>query len=128
MSFRAEWLIKNLGEIVMCEMQKEPLLGCSFSCLTEFSASFSASSKIDVCCSYIVHESFLKYMNIIKAGAPDMAFEKFKDLEDHMKGLIERHVESVPSTPGLREELRAEILNGMTATWHLVSPQFQHSW
>jgi hypothetical protein len=109
----------------MSEMQKQPLLSCSFSCLAEFPASFSASSKINVCCSYIIHGSFLMF---VKAKAPNVGFKKFKDLEDYIRGLIEQHVESVPPTLGSREELRAEILSGMTATWHLVSPQFQHIW
>lgn len=71
---------------------------------------------------------FLKSLNSVKAKAPNVTIKKFRDLEDYMKGIIERHVESVPPGVGSREELRAEILNGMTATWHLVSPQFQHEW
>jgi hypothetical protein len=51
--------------------------------------------------------------------------EKFEDLEKLMKGIIDRHVELVPPALGGREELKAEILDGMKATWHLVSPQFQ---
>ena len=109
-------------------LRREPLVGCSFSGLFEFPASFSGSSKINVRRSYIVNENFLIHLNLIKAKASDVAVEKFKDLEDYMKGIIERHVELVPPTLGSRDELRAEILNGMTATWHLVSPQFQHSW
>jgi hypothetical protein len=50
--------------------------------------------------------------------------DTLKDLEEHMKGIIERQVESVPPGLGSREELKAEILDGMTATWRLVSPQF----
>ena len=73
-------------------------------------------------------ESFLMYTHLVKANAPDVTIEKLEDFEDHMKGLIERHVESVPPALGSRQELRTEILNGMTATWRLVSPQFQHSW
>lgn len=42
-----------------------------------------------------------------------------------MKGLVEQHLDSVPLAMRSREELRAEIIDGMTATWHLVSPQFQ---
>ena len=45
-----------------------------------------------------------------------------------MKEIIESHVEAVPPGLGSREELRREILDGMTATWHLVSPQFQRRW
>ena len=64
----------------------------------------------------------------IKAKAPNVTITKFQDLEDYMKGLIKQHVESVLPGVGSREELRAEILNGMTATWHLILPQFQHEW
>jgi hypothetical protein len=42
-----------------------------------------------------------------------------------MKGLVEHHLDSVPLAKMSREQLRAEIISGMTATWHLVSPQFQ---
>jgi hypothetical protein len=54
-----------------------------------------------------------------------VAIKNFNDLEIYMKSLVEQHLDSVP--PGLRprEELRAEIIQGMTTTWHLVSPQFQ---
>jgi hypothetical protein len=71
-------------------------------------------------------ETFL--MHLVKAKAPNVTIKKFKDFEDYMKGLIERHVESLPPTRRPREELKAEILNGMTTTWHLVSPQFRYSW
>jgi hypothetical protein len=123
-----KWLIENLGKIVVHALQQEPLLGCFFSGLFEFPALFSALSKINVRCSYIVNESFLMHLNLVKAKAPNVAIETFKDLEDYMKGIIERHVESVPPGLGSREELRAEILSGMTTTWHLVSPQFQYRW
>jgi hypothetical protein len=121
-------LIENLGKIVIHALQQEPLLGCFFSRLFEFPALFSASSKINVRCSYIVNKSFLMHLNLVKAKAPNVVIETFKDLEDYMKEIIERHVESVPPGLGSREELRAEILSGMTATWHFVSPQFQHRW
>jgi hypothetical protein len=54
-----------------------------------------------------------------------VAIKKFEHLEIWMKGLVEQHLDSVPLAVRSREELRAEIINGMTATWHLVSPQFQ---
>jgi hypothetical protein len=54
-----------------------------------------------------------------------VAIKEFKDLEIYMKGLIEQHLDSIPPVLRPREELRAEIIHGMTATWHLVSPQFQ---
>ena len=54
-----------------------------------------------------------------------MAINNFEDLEIYMNGLVEQHLDSVPLAMGSREELRAEIINGMTATWQLVSPQFQ---
>ena len=60
-----------------------------------------------------------KLSNLVKANAPNVALEKYEDLENYMKGLIERHVELVPPGLGSREKLRAEIINGMTATWHL---------
>ena len=63
-----------------------------------------------------------------QAKAPNAAIEKFKDLEDHMEGMIDQYVVSVPPGLGSREELKTEILHGLTATWHLVSPQFQYSW
>ena len=63
--------------------------------------------------------------NNVKAKAPDVEINNFKDLEDYMNGIVAQHVESVPPALGSREELKAEILSGMTATWHLVSPQFQ---
>ena len=74
--------------------------------------------------------TFLYISNLVKAKAPKVAIVKLQDLEEYMQGIIEQHLEpeSVPPTLGSREELRAEILNGMTATWHLVSPQFQYSW
>ena len=53
-----------------------------------------------------------------------MTINKFKDLESYMKGLVEQHLDSVPLAMRSREELRAEIIDGMTTTWHLVSPQF----
>ncbi|KAF8313032.1 hypothetical protein F5887DRAFT_930200, partial [Amanita rubescens] len=103
-----KWLIENLGKIVIHGLQQEPLVGCSFSGSFEFPASFSVSLKIN-------------------AKTPDVAIKKFKDIEEYMKQTIERRVESVPLALGLREELQAEILNGMMTTWHLVSPQFQHN-
>jgi hypothetical protein len=99
-----------------------------FSKLVEFPASFSASSKINVSYYYITFESSLVDSNLLKSEAPYVPIKTFKHLEEHMKGTIERHVDSVPPALGSREQLKAEILNGMTATWHLVSPQFQHSW
>lgn len=72
---------------------------------------------------YIVNESILMHL---KAKAPNVAIEKFEDLENCLKGMIEQHVESVPPV-GSREKLSADILSGMTATWHLVSPQFHSS-
>jgi hypothetical protein len=70
---------------------------------------------------------FIKISATVKLYAK--CCKKFKDFEDYMKQTIERHVESMPRLAlGSREELRAEILNGMMTTWHLVSPQFQHSW
>ena len=54
-----------------------------------------------------------------------MAIETFENLEIFMKGLVEQHLDSVPLAKKSREQLRAEIISGMTATWHLVSPQFQ---
>ena len=65
------------------------------------------------------------YLNVVKAKAPNVAIKTFKDLELCMKGQVEQHLDLVPLAKRLREELRAEIINGMTATWYLVSPQFQ---
>jgi hypothetical protein len=123
-------LIDNLGNIVIQDVQKEPLLDCSFSWHFEFPALFSVSSKINVsgCCPYITLESCLIPSNLVKSKAPDVPIKDFKDLEEYLKGIIEQHVESVPPALGAREELKAEILDGMTATWHLVSCQFQHAW
>jgi hypothetical protein len=123
-----KWLIENLGKIVINGLQREPLVGCSFSGLFEFPASFSVSLKINVRCSYTVNETFLIHLNLIKAKTPNLVIKKFKDFEDYMKQIFERHVESVPLALGSREELQGEILIGMVTTWHLVSPQFQHSW
>ena len=67
------------------------------------------------------------HLNLVKVKAPSMAIEKFKDLEDCMKGMIEQHVESVPVVVS-RETLSADIRDGMTATWRLVSPQFRTGW
>jgi hypothetical protein len=120
-----KWLIENLGKIVIHGLQQEPLVGCSFSGSFEFPASFLVSLKINVRCSYIVDETFLIHLNLIKAKAPNVAIKKFKDIEDFMKQIIDRRLESVPLALGSREELQAEILNGMTTTWHLVSSQFQ---
>lgn len=54
-----------------------------------------------------------------------MAIEKFQDLEIYMNKLVEQHLDSVqPLAMRSREELRVEIISGMTATWRLVSPQF----
>jgi hypothetical protein len=70
----------------------------------------------------------LMYSHLAKLEAPEVLIDKFKDLEKFMIGIIDRHVESVPPALGSRERLKEEILNGMTATWCLVSPQFQHHW
>jgi hypothetical protein len=58
------------------------------------------------------------YSNLIKSEAP---LENYKDLENYMKGIIERHADSVPLPAGRRDELKDEILIGMKHTWHLVS-------
>ena len=60
-----------------------------------------------------------------------MAIKKFQDFEDYMELKIIEYIDSVLLVPlalGSRAELWAEILKGMMTTWHLVSPQFQHSW
>ena len=67
------------------------------------------------------------HLNLLKEKAPNVAVKKFKHLEDYMKGIVERHLETIPTLVS-RGKSRAEILNGMRATWHLLSPQFQHSW
>ena len=77
--------------------------------------------------SILIFESILLHLNLLKEKAPNVAVKKSKHLEDYMKGIVERRLETM-STLVSRGELRAEILNGMTATWHLLSPQFQHSW
>jgi hypothetical protein len=67
-------------------------------------------------------------LNFVKLTAPYIPIENFEDFETNMKGMIERHLESVPPALGSREELKAAILDGMTGTWRLVSPQFKHNW
>jgi hypothetical protein len=64
--------------------------------------------------------------DLLKWEASEVRIRKVKDLEEYMKGIIERHVESVPPALGSREELKTEIIDGMMATWGLVSPQLQH--
>jgi hypothetical protein len=105
-------------------VKQEPLLGCSFSGLFELPASFSALSQINVCYFCIDMASVLIHSNIVKANTPGVAIGTFKALDGYMKGMVEQHVEHVPLA---RDALRAEILDGMTTTWQLMSPQFQHT-
>lgn len=106
----ARWLIDNLGKIVVVKMKEAPLLDddSAFSKNVEFPPLFSVS-----CASKINWRSFRL-----------VSMEKYNDLEQYMISVVERHVESVPPALGSREQLKAEILTGMTATWHLLSPQF----
>jgi hypothetical protein len=68
------------------------------------------------------------FSNHVKATAPSVAIEKYKDLEDYMKGIIERHVQLVAVAPGSAEGFRTDILNGMTDTWHIVLSQSQQEY
>jgi hypothetical protein len=108
-------------------MEDAPFLNSSFSILAEFPPSFSVSSKIKVSCQYISFANALMSSNfVVKSEAPDVPINTYKDMEEYMGALINRHVESVPI--GSEEDLRAEILNGMGHTWRLISPQFLHRW
>jgi hypothetical protein len=106
-------------------MEGASFLDGSFSKRVEFPIMFSASSKINV--SFITLLSGM-YSRHVKSETRKVPVKKYSDLEKYMTRVIERHVESVPPALGSRNELKAEILNGMTATWILVSPQFQHNW
>lgn len=104
----ARWLVEKLGMIVARMVGEQPFFVTSFSEVIEFPASFSATSRIEPKDSV----------------AP---IRTYKDLEECMKAIIERHVTSVPlSTVGLKHELKADILKGMKLTWRLMFPQLMH--
>lgn len=107
----AKWLIDNLGKVVMLQMKEASFLDCSFSEHVEFPPGFSASCA-----------------QKIQSRISNVPIETYTELEQYMIAIIEHHVELVPPALGPREQLKAEILNGMTATWHHVSPQFQRNW
>lgn len=102
------WLMESLGKIVIRKVNEAPFLDSSLSELLEFPASFSVSSKFN-------------------SETPYVLIRRYKDLEEYMKRIIERHIDSVPPAFGSREDLKADILGGMKWTWCLVSPHSPES-